>query len=117
MSKYRYIEQSAPQPPTAIDPRTNTAYVLVRADLYERARPLLEPPAAAPRVRARIAPQMLRSMEAYWRDLPKLLKRKSPKLAAVALANKIARIAWKLMVSGQHYNRAHAVAAGMDKAA
>ena len=46
-----------------------------------------------------------------------LLKRKSPKLAAVALANKMARIAWKLMVSGQHYNPAHAVAAGTDKAA
>jgi transposase len=35
-----------------------------------------------------------------------LLKRKPPKLAAVALANKTARIAWKLMVSGQRYNRA-----------
>src|SRR2546426_3620142 len=33
-----------------------------------------------------------------------LLKRKPPKLAAVALANKTARIAWKLMVSGQRYN-------------
>jgi transposase len=32
-----------------------------------------------------------------------LLKRKPPKLAAVALANKIARIAWKLMVSGESY--------------
>ncbi|BAB52323.1 transposase [Mesorhizobium japonicum MAFF 303099] len=32
-----------------------------------------------------------------------LLKRKPPKLAAVALANKIARIAWKLMVSGEIY--------------
>jgi transposase len=32
-----------------------------------------------------------------------LLKRKPPKLVAVALANKIARIAWKLMVSGEHY--------------
>src|SRR3984893_12183872 len=30
-----------------------------------------------------------------------LLKRKPPKLAAVALANKIARIAWKLMVAGE----------------
>ena len=46
-----------------------------------------------------------------------LLKRKSPKLATVALANKMARIAWKLMVSGQHYNPAHVVSAGMDKAA
>jgi transposase len=35
--------------------------------------------------------------------LASLLKRKPPKLAAVALANKIARIAWKLMVSGEHY--------------
>lgn len=34
-----------------------------------------------------------------------LLKRKPPKLVAVALANKIARIAWKLMVSGEQYQR------------
>lgn len=32
-----------------------------------------------------------------------LLKRKPPKLAAVALANKMARIAWKLMVTGESY--------------
>jgi transposase len=32
-----------------------------------------------------------------------LVKRKPPKLAAVALANKTARIAWKLMVSGERY--------------
>ena len=32
-----------------------------------------------------------------------LLKRKSPKLAAVALANKTARIAWKLMLTGEAY--------------
>ena len=36
--------------------------------------------------------------------LTELLKRKPPKLAAVALANKIARIAWKLMVSGECYS-------------
>jgi len=35
--------------------------------------------------------------------LTALLKRKSPKLAAVALANKMARIAWKLMVTGENY--------------
>jgi transposase len=38
--------------------------------------------------------------------LIELLQRKKPKLVAVALANKIARIAWKLMVSGERYRRA-----------
>jgi len=33
-----------------------------------------------------------------------LLARKPPKLAAVALANKVARIAWKLMVTGERYD-------------
>ena len=37
-----------------------------------------------------------------------LIKRKPPKLVAVALANKMARIAWKLMVSGQRYDGAAA---------
>ena len=32
-----------------------------------------------------------------------LLQRKPPKLVAVALANKLARIAWKLMVTGEAY--------------
>jgi transposase len=36
--------------------------------------------------------------------LIELLRRKPPKLAAVALANKMARVAWKLMVSGEHYD-------------
>ncbi|MCC8960725.1 transposase, partial [Bradyrhizobium sp. Pear77] len=35
-----------------------------------------------------------------------LLRRKPPKLAAVALANKVARIAWKLMVTGESYDAA-----------
>lgn len=37
-----------------------------------------------------------------------LLKRKPEKLVAVALANKTVRIAWKLMTSGQRYDRAYA---------
>ena len=35
--------------------------------------------------------------------LAELLKRKSQKLVAVALANKMARIAWKMMMTGQTY--------------
>jgi transposase len=41
------------------------------------------------------------SILASW--LEQLLKRKPPKLVAVALANKLARIAWKLMVTGETY--------------
>jgi transposase len=36
-----------------------------------------------------------------------LLKRKDKKRVAVALANKNARVAWKLMISGQRYNPNH----------
>ena len=40
-----------------------------------------------------------------------LLARKEPKEAAVALANKTARIAWKLMVSGEAYDPGRAMPA------
>jgi len=43
--------------------------------------------------------------------LAALLKRKSPKLAAVALANKTARIAWKRMLTGEAYTATPAPAA------
>ena len=45
-----------------------------------------------------------RSTPSPW--LAQLLKRKPPKLAAVALANKVARIAWKMMLTGQDFDPA-----------
>lgn len=49
--------------------------------------------------------QMRRGRSAASPWLIELLKRKPPKLVAVALANKIARTAWKLMVSGESYRQ------------
>jgi transposase len=49
------------------------------------------------------------------RWLIELLKRKTPKLAAVAYANKMARIAWKLLTTGERYDatRLNAAAAAV----
>jgi hypothetical protein len=60
------------EPVRVLDPQTHDAYVVVRAEVYERLagglqRPTTEPPAG-------IEPLMLRSMEAFWRDLPGLVK-------------------------------------------
>jgi transposase len=46
---------------------------------------------------------MRRGSKRVWPWLAALVARKAPKLAAVALANKLARIGWKLMVSGEQY--------------
>ena len=43
------------------------------------------------------------SKNAFAPWVEQLLRRKAPKLVAVALANKMARIAWKLMATGQSY--------------
>jgi hypothetical protein len=54
-----------------VDPLTHDAYVLVRADEFERL--VGAPQRHADQPHPEIRPMMLRSMQAFWRDLPGLL--------------------------------------------
>jgi hypothetical protein len=63
------------KPVRVVDESTHEAYILVREEFFEPITDILclpdqEPPAG-------ISPQMLRSMQAFWRDLPKLLPQRS----------------------------------------
>ena len=59
------------EPVRIIDPLTHDAYVLVLAAEYERLAGARQRPAGPPH--PEIAPLMLRSQQAFWRDLPGLL--------------------------------------------
>ncbi|MEO0932005.1 MAG: IS110 family transposase [Pseudomonadota bacterium] len=61
--------------------------------------------------------QVQRGAGRPWPWLEALLARKAPKLVAVALANKLARIAWRLMVGGGTYDPGKALAGGAEKMA
>jgi hypothetical protein len=60
------------EPVRIIDPLTHDAYVLVRAEVYARLAGVLPRPAEQPD--PEIPPLMLRSQQAFWQDLPELLK-------------------------------------------
>jgi hypothetical protein len=66
------IEDGRPVPIT--DPLTHDAYVLIRAEDYERLAGAPKRPAAQRAPEDSISPMRLRSMQAFWRDLPKLLE-------------------------------------------
>src|SRR5947209_6954343 len=61
------------QPVRIIDEITHDAYVLVRAEVFERMAGASQSPPAE-EVSPLIAPAMLRSQRGFWRDLPELLK-------------------------------------------
>lgn len=65
------IEQAGDQPVRIEDPETHQAYVIVRADLYERVRDVLEP---NPDREIEIPEGIRKSQEAFFRDLPDLLQ-------------------------------------------
>ncbi len=62
---------------------------------------LIAPVAAAKRHLAHIRYAQRHGTKRPW--LVRLLARRSPKIAAVALANKMARMIWAMMMTGQRY--------------
>jgi len=66
----RAVEQG--EPVRVVDPTTHGAYVVVRAEVFEGIANASQPPAQG--TAPDIAPNILRSMQAYWRELPELLK-------------------------------------------
>jgi len=73
-------------PVDVVDPATQQRYVLLAREHYERVRALLEQETAreTQEPSAGIPPGILRSQQAYWRDLPELMKLKSRKHQWVA---------------------------------
>jgi hypothetical protein len=69
--QWRLIERAGDQPVLIEDPETHQAYVLVRADIYDRVRDRLAP---RPAPDLEVPEGIRRSQEAFFRDLPELLK-------------------------------------------
>ncbi len=69
----RLIAQAGSQPVRLEDPETQQAYMLIRADLYERVRDILEPKSV---LDVEVPEGIRRSQEAFWRDLPHLLSQR-----------------------------------------
>ncbi len=65
------LDEQHGQPVRVVDPSTHDAYVLVRAEVFERMTGVTQAP-GEPHVE--IPPQLLRSQQAFWRDLPGLLE-------------------------------------------
>jgi hypothetical protein len=62
------------EPVQIVDPETHDAYVVVRAEVFERLSGSLPRPVDQPN--PEIPPGVLRSQQAFWQDLPELLKNK-----------------------------------------
>jgi hypothetical protein len=67
----RLVEQAGDQPVRIEDPEMHQAYVLIRADLYERVRGVIEPASLED---LHIPEGIRKSQQAFFRDLPELLK-------------------------------------------
>jgi hypothetical protein len=67
----RLVEEAGDRPVRIEDSEMHQAYVLIRADVYERVRDVLE---ARPDLDLQVPEGIRRSQEAFFRDLPDLLK-------------------------------------------
>jgi hypothetical protein len=67
------IEKAGDDPVRIEDPETRKAYVLMKAEVYERIKP---PRASDPSAAEQVPQGIRRSKEAFLRDLPSLLTRK-----------------------------------------
>ena len=75
--QWRAVQEQAGCPVEVIDPNTRRAYVLIDREQYDRVRSMLpsEPVSARPTELSRaVPPGILRAQEAFWSDLPQLLK-------------------------------------------
>jgi hypothetical protein len=73
------VEQAGESPVRLEDPETHAAYVLMKAEIYERFKPLVETkaePESNSLIDAEIPEGIRRSQDAFFRDLPELLKDK-----------------------------------------
>jgi hypothetical protein len=68
------LDEQHGEPVRVIDSLRNDAYVLVRAEVFERMAGVLSPPVEE--VSRLIQPAMLRAQRVFWRELPELLKNK-----------------------------------------
>jgi len=67
----RLVQQAGDRPVRIEDPEMHQAYVLIRADVYERVRDVIEPRSGA---ELHVPEGIRKSQDAFFRDLPELLK-------------------------------------------
>lgn len=70
----RLVDEAGDRPVRIDDPEMHQAYFLIRADLYERVRDVIEPRSGA---ELYVPEGIRRSQEAFFRDLPEMLKDRS----------------------------------------
>jgi hypothetical protein len=70
----RLIEQAGDQPVRLEDPETNETYLLIRAKVYEQVRDVRDPRSV---LDLRVPEGVLRSQEAFFRELPELMNHRN----------------------------------------